>query len=206
MKINCKKIACLLSGIVILGMAGFSACCHAQQSQAPAPVQGVCESPHGGPITPIFQDVKQIYLLWDYKAEQPELLSEPLREEALKKEVLAYMQTYLTPCSKSKEIKVMDWDNDEKIQNEHNLIVYAFIVQNAEIDKNYDIRKMTYLNTVTFRGGFYRAGSYMTSGDVFSIANSSTKIDGDADELESRIHSSIRAWLRIKGRPHNVIE
>lgn len=202
MKLNCKKIVCLVGGIVILGMAGFSACCHAQQPQAPAPVQGVCESPHGGPITPLFQDVKQIYLLWDYKAEQPELLSEPLREEALKKEVLAYMQTYLTPCSKSKEIKVMDWDNDEKIQNEHNLIVYAFIVQNAEIDKNYDIRKMTYLNTVTFRGGFYRAGSFMTSGDVFSIAHYSTKIEGRTDDLNRRVNSAIRSSFRIRGEIH----
>ncbi|QQG35716.1 MAG: hypothetical protein HYS17_09405 [Micavibrio aeruginosavorus] len=205
MKFNCKKIACLVGGIVILGAAGLSAGCHAQEPQVQVPVQGVCESPHGGPITPIFQDVKQIYLLWDYKAEQPELLSEPLREEALKKEVLAYMQTYLTPCSKSKEIKVIRrYDNDNSVvRDERNLIAYAFIVQNAEIDKkNYDIRKVTYLNTVTFRGGFYRAGTYMTSGDVFSIAHDSTKIEGRADGLNRRVNSAISSQLRIRGEIH----
>lgn len=200
MKINCKKIALLVCGVAILGGAGFSACCFAQDVQTRAPIQRVCESPFG-PVTPMFQDVKQIYLLWDYKAGQPELLSEPLREEALKKEVLAYMQTYLTPCSKSKEIKIMARGDSDTMRNQNNLIAYVVSAQYSDFKKdesgNY---KNDYLNTITIRAGFYRAGTYMAPPDLLSIIGNVVKLEGNSDDVEGRVKTIISTRLGIRGR------
>lgn len=206
MKIHSKKIAQLVCGVAILGGTGFSACCFAKDVQAQDSVQRVCESPFG-PVTPIFQDVKQIYLLWDYKAEQPELLSEPLREGALKKEVLSYMQTYLTPCSESKDIKVMARSDSGIMRNQNNLIAYVVSAQYSDFKKdesgNY---KNDYLNAITIRAGFYRAGAYMAPPDLFSIIGNVVKLEGGSDDVEGRVKTIISTRLGVRGQSHDVIE
>lgn len=205
MKVRFQKMAFLVGGIILLGVVGFSACCRAEDVPVQPPIQRICESPFG-PVTPMFQDVKQIYLLWDYKAEQPDLLSKPLREETLKKEVLAYMQTYLTPCSKSKDIEVIGlYDNDNSVvRDKRNLIAYVLIGQNVEIEKNEDgSTKRNFLNSIAFNSGFYRAGSSMTKADVFLMTRGSLiEISGEDKEILDLIHSAIEGQLRIRGKIH----
>lgn len=206
MRANCKKIALLVGGLAIFGMAGFSVCCFAQNVQVQTPIQRVCESPFG-PASPLFEDVKQIYLLWHFNAEQPELLSESLREEALKKEVLAYMQIYLTPCSKSKEIKIMDWDDNSVMADRGNLISYVFVGQTGERVRDKDGKsKVNYSNELAIRPGFYRAGSAMSPSDLFANSRNLWMVSGSELDVKQKIHNILSSGLSVKGTPHSVIE